>query len=83
MTESYPQSVVADAMQPITALDVPLALRSSIERHGRNLMELASGLLQAGLDEQHIATVVTEVCSSYQNELIFAILGLREGDDAQ
>ncbi|MBC7737540.1 MAG: hypothetical protein H7245_10075 [Candidatus Saccharibacteria bacterium] len=83
MTESYPQIVVTDAMQPIIALDVPQALRSSIERHSRNLMELASGLLHAGLDELHIETVIKEACSSYQSELIFAIVGLKERDDAR
>jgi len=83
MAESYPEDIVTCAMQPIIDLDIPLVLRSSIERHGRDLMELAVGLLNAGMDEQHIRPVIKQACSSYRDELISAILGLRGHHEKQ
>ena len=78
MTENYSKHVVADAMQPIIDLDVPSALRESIERQSRNLMALASSLLTAGMDEQRVRTVIGQACASYRDELVTTILTLRE-----
>ncbi|MDB5658256.1 MAG: hypothetical protein JWS10_871 [Cypionkella sp.] len=76
MSETYPEEVVADAMEPIISLDVPLILQASIKRHGKNLMELATSLLDAGIDELHVRSVIGHACSSYRDELITAILRL-------
>ena len=78
MTGSCSEHVVADAMQPIIDLDVPSALRESIERQSRNLMALASSLLTAGMDEQRVRAVIGQACASYRDELITTILTLRE-----
>ena len=78
MTDPCHEIVVADAMQPINDLDVPDVLRSSIERHTRNLLGLATSLLNAGMNEQEVRTVIGQATSSYRDELISAILELRE-----
>lgn len=78
MTEQHFEHVVADAMHPIIDLDVPSILKESIERQSRNLMGLASSLLHAGMDEQKVRAVIDQACSSYRDELVAAILGLRE-----
>lgn len=82
MIDDYPETVVAAAMQPVEDLDVPPALRASIERQSQALLGLASSLLQGGLDEQHVRSVVDQACASYREELIAAILALREQDGA-
>ncbi|MGV8988818.1 MAG: hypothetical protein ACOH2H_21395 [Cypionkella sp.] len=81
MAETYPEEVVVDTMQLIVALDVPMVLRASIERQSRDLMELASGLLDAGLDEEQVRTVIDRAYSSYRDELTSAIIGLREHNE--
>lgn len=83
MTETRPQEVVAAAMQPLEEFDVPPALRSSIERHGQALLALAVNLVRAGLDEQEVRTIVDQACASYRDELVEAILALRESDEAE
>lgn len=82
MSNTYPEEVIADAMQPIIALEVPPVLRESIQRHGNNLMELAISLLDAGMDEQHTRSVIDEACTSYRDELISAIFELRARHEA-
>ena len=77
MKKAFSEHDVADAMRPIIDLDVPSVLRESIERQSRNLMGLASSLLHAGMDEQRVRTIIDQACSSYRDELVAAILGLR------
>ena len=77
MSDTYPEEVVADAMQPIIALEVPPVLRASIDRHGNYLMELVISLLDAGLDDRQVRSVIDEACLSYRDELITAIFELR------
>ncbi|GGH59310.1 hypothetical protein GVY41_15215 [Frigidibacter albus] len=81
MTETYSQEVVAAAMQPLAEFDVPPALQASIERHGQALLTLAVSLARAGLPEPEIRTIVDQACASYRDELIAAILALREHDE--
>lgn len=81
MTEIHPAEVVAAAMQPFSEFDVPPALRASIERQGQILLQLTANLLRAGLEEQQVRSVVDQACSSYRDELIAAILALREHDE--
>ena len=77
VTISHPENVVALAMQPITSMVVPDTLRASIERQGRNLMELAIGLLHAGMDEARVRTVINQASASYREELICTIISLK------
>ncbi|AMY68784.1 hypothetical protein [Frigidibacter mobilis] len=81
MTSTDPQQVVAAAMQPLVEVDVPPALRASIERQGQTLLVLAVNLLHAGLDEQQVRSVVDQAFASYRDELIAAILALRARDE--
>jgi hypothetical protein len=64
-------------MQPMAEFDVPPVLRASIERQGQGLLALASSLLNSGMDEEHVRSVVAQACESYRDELISAILALR------
>lgn len=64
-------------MQPLADFDVPLVLRASIERQGQGLLTLASSLLNSGMGEEHVRSVVEQACASYRDELISAILTLR------
>lgn len=82
MMEKHFEHVVGDAMQPINDLDVPSVLRESIERQSQTLMGLASNLMQAGMGEEVVRTVIGQACASYRDELVTAILALREQHDA-
>ena len=77
MTKPLPQDAVDAAMQPMAEFDVPPVLRASIERQGQGLLALASSLLNSGMDEEHVRSVVAQACESYRDELISAILALR------
>lgn len=77
MSNPYPQDVVDAAMQPLSEFDVPPVLQASIERQGQGLLTLASSLLNRGMDEEHVRSVVEQACASYRDELIAAILALR------
>lgn len=77
MLKSYPDNLALPALQPIAMLAVPEALRSSIERQGRNLMELALGLLKAGMDEVQVTAVINQASASYCEELISTIVSLQ------
>ena len=77
MPRFRPEDVVVHAMQPIVSMEVPEVLRTSIERHARALMDLATGLLHAGLDEPDVASVIDRACSSFRAELISAIISLK------
>lgn len=78
MTDTNPQEVVAAAMQPLEEFEVPPALRTSIDRQGQTLLALAANLLRAGMDESQVRAVIDQACASYRDELIAAILALRE-----
>lgn len=78
MTELSSQDLIDQAIKPITDLDVPPVLRASIERQSRNLMGLASSLLHAGMADDQVRAVIDQACCSYRDELVAAILGLRE-----
>lgn len=78
MSRADPQEVVSAALKPLEGIDIPPALRSSIERQGRGLMSLATSLLNSGMDEQQVRDVVDKACASYRDELIAAILALRK-----
>jgi hypothetical protein len=80
MTQSNPMTVVAAVMQPVADLDVPPVLRASIERQSQTLLGLASSLLQGGVDEKRVRSVVDQAFESYREELIAAILALGEQD---
>ena len=77
MTKPCPQKVVDAAMQPLAAFDVPPILQASIERQGQGLLTLATSLLNTGMDEEHVRSVVDQACASYRDELIATILALR------
>ena len=81
MSEINPEAVIAAAIKPISDLDIPPVLRASIERQSRSLMGLASSLLHAGMDEQGVRTIINQACCSYRDELVSAILALRENHD--
>lgn len=78
VTRTDPQDVVNAALQPLAEIDVPPALRSSIERQGQGLLSLAASLLNGGMDEQQVRSVVDKACVSYRDELVAAILALRK-----
>lgn len=77
MFKPLPQDVVDAAMQPLAEFDVPPVLQASIERQGQGLLTLASSLLNSGMDEEHVRSVVEQAFESYRDELITAILALR------
>lgn len=78
MAQIDAENVVVAAMQPLADLDVPLVLRTSIERQSQNLLGLAATLLQTGMGEQQVRAVIDQACSSYRDELTSAILALRK-----
>lgn len=77
VTKPYPEDLAVLATQPPFQLEIPDAMRASIERQARDLIELASGLLHAGLDDPKVRAVITQAYSSYCEELISAFLSLR------
>lgn len=83
MTQTSPHEVVEAAMQPLAEVDVPPPLRASIERQGQALLSLAVSLINNGMHEQEVRAIVDKVCTSYRDELVAAILALREGDEAK
>ena len=78
MAQIDAEHVVVAAMQPLVDLDVPLVLRTSIERQSQNLLGLAATLLQTGMGEQQVRAVIDQACSSYRDELTSAILALKK-----
>ena len=78
MVGTVPENVVAAAMQPITDSHVPSVLRANIQRQSEKLMELAITLLDSGMDEHQVRSVVDHACSSYRDELTATILALRD-----
>jgi hypothetical protein len=83
MSEYYSKDLIADAIKPIRDLDVPLVLRSSIDRQSETLLGLASSLLHAGMNAEGVRDVIDKACCSYRDELVSAILFLRENHDIQ
>lgn len=83
MTKTLPQDVVSAAMQPLSDVEIPPALRASIDRQGQTLLALAVNLVNAGLDEQQVRSIVHQACVSYRDELIAAIMALRMRDEAK
>lgn len=81
--ETTSEDAVAAALEKTITFDVPSALRISIARQSRGLMSLATSLLQSGMDEQQVRTVLDRVCASYRDELISAILALRKSHESQ
>ncbi len=77
VTQPCCEDLAGRAVQPPARLDIPEALRDSIERQARDLIELAAGLLHAGLDDPKVRAVITQAYSSYCDELISACLTLR------
>ncbi|MDR7127168.1 hypothetical protein [Pseudotabrizicola sp. 4114] len=78
MVETLSENVVAAAMQPITDSHVPTVLRANIQRQSEKLMGLAITLLESGMDEQQVRSIVDLACSSYRDELTATILALRD-----
>lgn len=83
MAEITAEKLIAEAIKPISDLDVPHMLRDSIERQSRTLMCLASSLLHAGMSSDEVRGVIDQACCSYRDELVAAILTLREEHDLQ
>ena len=73
----YPQAVVDSVMHPFAEIDVPPALRANIEKQGQGLLSLASNLMQSGMSEEQVRSVVDKAFASYRDELVAAILALR------
>lgn len=78
MTKSCAENLAVLAVQPHVRLEIPEAMRGSIERQARDLIELASGLLLAGVEDPKVRAVITQAYSSYCDELISAFLSLRK-----
>ncbi len=81
MVGTLPENVVAAVMQPITDSDVPPVLRANIERQSEKLMGLAITLLDSGMDEHQVRSIVDHACSSYRDELTATILALRDQNE--
>ena len=81
MVGSLPENVVAAAMQPIAEFDVPQVLRANIQRQSEKLMGLAIALLDSGMDESQVRSIVDHACASYRDELTATILALREQNE--
>lgn len=81
MIGTLPEDVVAAVMQPITDSDVPAILRANIQRQSEKLMGLAITLLDCGMDEDQVRSIVGHACSSYRDELTATILALRDQNE--
>ncbi|MCR9222291.1 MAG: hypothetical protein NXI21_18875 [Alphaproteobacteria bacterium] len=75
-----PLRLAAQAVEPLQQMDVPPALQESIARHQSHLASLAASLLAAGCEKDMVVTSVETAFASYKEELIAAILALKEAN---
>ncbi|KAA2315502.1 hypothetical protein DL237_02970 [Pseudooceanicola sediminis] len=71
---------VERAMQPIADLDVPKRLRASVDKQNQILLDLAISLVQAGLPEDQVRSIIDAACASYRDELVSTIPAIRAQD---
>lgn len=69
--------LVVQAMSSIDGLDIPVELQKSIASHQKNIMNMATLLLESGKDQQFIEKCIGEIVDSYKSELIKTIMVLR------
>lgn len=70
---------VVQAMSSIDNLDIPVELQISIANHQKNIMNLATLLLESGKDSEFIGKCIEEIVESYKSELIRTIMALKGG----
>ncbi len=78
MPDNASEEIVAAVMKPSLDVEIPTQLRASIDRQSQSLMNLASSLIQSGMEAESVRTVIERAHASYQDELISVILELRE-----
>jgi hypothetical protein len=75
------EKLVSDTLASLDDVDIPVILRSSIEKHEKNLVTLAHALLAGGQTEEEVRVTLDSLFQSYKAELTRTILLLR--DDKQ
>ncbi len=73
MGEAYLRGSGELLADPFADLEVPEALKVSMERHRENLAQLVRNLHSAGVSEEQIEASVSMLVESYRQELIRAI----------
>jgi hypothetical protein len=73
MNQEPTSAGVLTGADPFGDLEVPEALRTSLERHRENLARLIRSLQSAGVSDEQIETSVSVVVASYKEELVRAI----------
>jgi hypothetical protein len=73
--------VVNHAMESIDGLELPQELQASIERHRKNISNLAASLLAGGYDIDQVRATISVVLDSFKDELLRTVMALKENDD--
>lgn len=76
------EEIVSNVISSMDPLGVPDIIRSSIEKHRSNLLNLAATLINGGYDREIIEASLDSVFGSFRREVIKVVLELNESKDA-
>lgn len=79
MTDIH-QSIVNDALKPLDDLNVPERLKSLVDCHHKNVMNLASSLLLSGKTDGEVRSAIQLICGSFEAELFKTIRSIAENE---
>lgn len=74
--------LAAKIVAPLATFEIPGALAASIIQHERNLIDLATALLNNGCDRQTVEMSLEKMFESYRKQLADVIVRLNEDADA-
>ncbi len=74
--------LAAKIVAPLATVEIPGALAASIVQHERNLVDLATALLNNGCDRQTVEMSLATMFDSYRKQLADVIVRLKEDANA-
>ncbi len=82
MTATVAEALVSRVEAAMGPLRAPSGLQDKIEQHRKHVLALADAVLASGQDVVFVQQVVDGALRSYRDELVEAIMALRETERA-
>jgi hypothetical protein len=82
MSVTVAESLVSGAEEAMGPLQAPSQLQDRIDEHRQHVLSLAATVLVSGRDVTFVRRLVDGVLLSYREELVKAIMALREDGSA-
>ncbi len=74
--------IASDAFKPLEQINIPTDLKSLVDRHYQNILNLSTSLLLSGKSEEEVRSAIKLICGSFEAELFNTIKSIAENEVA-